>query len=121
MIKIYLRRHPHSLQTDVFIESHNDNLAKGDTIGHWYFDHEGMGTVKREVYEPGQAHDFKPTMTLDERDLRDVISAFALLAKEENISLPDESFAKGKLESMSEHLSDMRKLVFAPIINEKKN
>lgn len=112
MIKIYLRRQPHTAITDVFIEAQGGEVGRGSIIGHFNFQEDGQSIISHEVYEPGVAQDFKPTFILGEMDLRELIQAFAALAKEEGIKLPDESFAKGKLEAISEHLKDMRSLVF---------
>lgn len=112
MIKIYLRRQPHTAITDVFIEAQGGEVRRGDVIGHFNFQEDGQSIISHEVYEPGTLQNFKPTFILGEVDLRELIQAFAVLAKQEGVQLPDESFAKGKLEAVSEHLKDMRSLVF---------
>ena len=115
MLHVYLRREPWSLRTEVYIEGHSDHVHKGDVISAINFNEKGESIATTHVYEPGMVIERKPSFTMDERDIRELIQAFAVLAKEEGVRLPDESFAKGKLEAMSEHLKDMRELVFKPV------
>lgn len=115
-IEILIRRQPATLMCDVFLYSDCRSLSKGDVIAFYNFDDKGNIVVTHKVYDHGVSHmeDIKPTMTLPEYLLRSFIAGFANKAKQEGIKNNDDSFVKGKLEAVSEHLKDMRALVFKP-------
>lgn len=46
----------------------------------------------------------------------DLVPLLAEAIAKSGVKLPDESFVKGKLEATEKHLSDMRKIVFEPIV-----
>lgn len=110
-MKIYIRRHLDTINNEIFFVNRPNTLSKGDVIQFLNFNEKGecINTEKRHDY--GMELDMKPTMILPEVETRELIQAFLDVAKEERIDNHNETYAKGKLEAMSDHLKDMRKLL----------
>ena len=121
MIKIYIKPIPGSLASEIFIVSEPKDARSGDLMAFFNFKETGEQIITTQKINYGEAANTPPTMILEERDLRELLSAFAKLGQERGIQSLDESTAKGKLEATERHLEDMRTLVFQPVIINKSS
>jgi len=111
-MKIYIRQIPATINNEIFIINEPAGSFKnGDVITFFNFKETGEVIGTQRIHNVGEFMEMKPTMILGERETRELIMAFQVLAKEQDIEVESESRAKGKLEATSEHLKDLRKLL----------
>lgn len=109
--EVHIRRQPERLGGEVIIFRRRE----GEGIEVLSFKEDGTATGK--TYQR-RGEKIPPTMIFfEEMELRQVIQAFMQAGREFGMPVPDETFAKGKLEAMDLHLQDMRKIVFEPQIS----
>lgn len=117
-MKIYIRQIPGTLTDEVYLLDSNENNDR-----HVYVQ-VGEDNILRSIafsHREGEQSNAKPLFTCQNSFTREIIKAFLKLAKEENIHDTDQNYLQGKVEAMSEHLKDMRTLVFQEntIINKE--
>jgi hypothetical protein len=111
-MKIYIHQKPGTILNEIFIvEEPTRDFRRGDVLGFLNMKPDGEVIVTQKVYGHGAELDMKPTMILDEMATRELIAAFAELAKDQGLEPDSESKAKGKLEATERHLADLQKLL----------
>ena len=103
-MKIHIRREPYNTNVQFYLYSDENRVFTTYEIKDGKF----IGTSH---IRDGSPIDSKPLFTLPEYEAREFFKACAELAEKEGIEKTSETFAKGKLESQSEHLKDLRKLL----------
>lgn len=113
-IKVLVNRQPASLMCDVYLYSDHQQLNLGDVLFFYSFDAEGSLIETKRVWAPGESMvvGIVPTFVIPESFLRSFIAGFADLAKKQGVPLKSEAYSQGKLEAITDHLKDMRALVF---------
>lgn len=105
--KIHIREVPGYLSCDLFIyrfvggESQIEYLTMKDG--------ELLSNIERREY--GAENNIKPIFRADHEVLQEIAKGFMAYANEKGFKNNDESHAKGKLESMDNHLQDLRRLL----------
>ena len=107
MMKVFLRRQPDTFNVEVYLVDH----ITRDTIIFYHFKEDGGIILTEEKYEAGESLNKKPTIVMPEAEVRDLLRAFTVAAKEELGISESESYVSGKLEATDKHLEDMRKLL----------
>lgn len=105
--KIQVVRRPGTILVDIILYTLRQDKIYFYTIG-------DQGELIQKEAERGVAT-IDPTISLPEREYRNLLKAFAELSLGEGIETHD-SFVKGKLEATERHLEDMRLLA----LNDKK-
>jgi hypothetical protein len=108
-MKIHVRREPASLSVSVFLY---EKSLDGRFITVYNVNESGQLTPsKPQPHDPGTMVDWKPLFTTNEDTWRLLLQEFLSLAKRDGVPMPDENYAKGKLEAQSEHLKDLRTML----------
>ena len=107
-MKIHVRREPASLSVSVFLY---EKSFDGQQVTVYNINDKGALIPTRFKHEPGAIPEWLPLFTTDEDTWRLMLQEFLSLAKRDGVPMPDENYAKGKLESQSEHLKDLRTML----------
>ncbi len=106
-MKIHINRIPGGLVCELFIFT--DTKSRFET--YFTIGKDGMITANQFERLTGGIPDIKPAIRLGEFDMRELIDAFIIHAKQEGYRTADESHTKGRLEATENHLMDMRTLL----------
>lgn len=93
-----------SFQDSLFIYREFD----AGTVEILQFDRQGVSIKRCDRGAAGE-----PTAMVDAREMREIVEGFVEYARSQGFKSADESYAKGKLEAVENHLADMQKLVFS--------
>ena len=107
-MKIHVRREPESLKVSVFLF---EKSFDGQQVTVYNVNDKGALIPTRFKYEHGSIPTWEPLFTTDEDTWRLMLQEFLLLAKRDGVPMPDENYAKGKLEATTEHLKDLRTML----------
>ena len=107
-MKIHIIRRPESLATELYLYEISDDKR---TITSFNAKENGEVIGNTKQLNEGEAIDTKPLMILMENEMRSFIKAVLDYSKDEGYKVPEEVYVAGKLESQTEHLKDLRKLL----------
>jgi hypothetical protein len=110
MFKLHISKIPGSFYDRIYLISEPGHRMGDVGCSIPFNDKEDV--IEERIVRDGLQHDYKPFMIVDPDVTMQITQAFIDYGKSRGIEAESESRDKGRLESQTQHLEDMRKLVF---------